>query len=302
MTGDGMGHPTGALAEYAAGSLDPPARSAVETHLAACASCRAALRGWTAVAGATAAPLAAPPAPAALVRAVVSQAALAPQAPPARRRGVGFVAQLLRAELRLVRPAVWLASAVVMACAVWLAVAGGEGAGAAVLSLVAPLVAVAGVAGVYGPQRDPAFEALAITATSPRLVLLARVTLVFAYDLALAVATSMVVRLVAPAVGLVDLVVAWLGPMTLLSALTLLLAMWIGPTVSMTVAGSLWGLRLLTVGVPELAHGWLAAWLRAVWATSPGTVAATLALLAWALVLSRRPMRRRGAWYRPVAW
>jgi hypothetical protein len=171
-----------------------------------------------------------------------------------------------------------------------------------VLSLVAPLVAVAGVAGVYGPQRDPAFEALAITATSPRLVLLARVTLVFAYDLALAVATSMVVRLLAPEVGLVDLVVAWLGPMTLLSALSLLLAMWIGPNVSMTVAGSLWALRLLTVGVPELAHGWLAAWMRAVWATSPGTVAVTLALLAAALMLSRRPIRRRGAWSRPVAW
>jgi hypothetical protein len=252
------------------------------------------------VAAATVAPVAPPPA--SLVGAVVRRAALAPQAPPARRRGVGFAAQLLRAELRLVRPAVWLASAVVMACAVWLAVEGGEGAGAPVLSLVAPLVAVAGVAGVYGPQRDPAFEALAITATSPRLVLLARVTLVFAYDLALAVATSMVVRLVAPEVGLVDLVVAWLGPMTLLSALSLLLAMWIGPNVSMTVAGSLWALRLLTVGVPELAHGWPAAWMRAVWATSPGTVAATLALLAAALLLSRRPIRRRGAWYRPVAW
>jgi hypothetical protein len=112
----------------------------------------------------------------------------------------------------------------------------------------------------------------------------------------------MVVRLVAPEVSLVDLVVAWLGPMTLLSALSLLLAMWIGPNVSMAVAGSLWALRLLTVGVPELAHGWLAAWMRAVWVTSPATVAVTLALLAAALLLSRRPIRRRGAWYRPVAW
>jgi hypothetical protein len=167
---------------------------------------------------------------------------------------------------------------------------------------MAPLVAVAGVAGVYGPQRDPAFEALAITATSPRLVLLARVTLVFAYDLALAVATSMVVRLVAPEVGLVDVVVAWLGPMTLLSALCLLLAMWIGPNVALGVGASLWVLRVATVSVPELAHGWLAAGMRAVWATSPATVAVTLALLAWAVVLSRRPMRRRGSWYRPVAW
>jgi hypothetical protein len=301
MTGDGMGHPTGALAEYAAGALDAPARTAVETHLAACASCRTALRGWTAVATATMATAAAPPASASLVRVVVTRAALAPQDAPARRRGVGFAAQLLRAEMRLVRPAVWVASALVMACAVWLAVEGGQGGGATVLSLIAPLVAVAGVAGVSG-QRDPAFEALAITATSPRLVLLARVTLVFAYDLALAVAASMVVRLVAPEVGLVDVVVAWLGPMTLLSALSLLLAMWITPNVALGVGASLWVLRVATVSVPELAHGWLAAGMRAVWATSPGTVAATLVLLAAAVALSRRPVRRRGSWYRPVAW
>jgi hypothetical protein len=215
---------------------------------------------------------------------------------------VGFAWQLLRAELRLVRRSVWVASALVMACAVWLAVAGGDGGGATALSLIAPLVAVAGVAGVYGPQRDPAFEALAITVTSPRLVLLARVTLVFAYDLALALATSAVVRLIAPEVGLVELIVAWLGPMTLLAALSLLLAMWIGPNVSITVAASLWVLRVATVSVPGLADGWLAAGMRSVWATSPGTVAVTLALLAAAVALSRRPIRRRGAWCRPVAW
>jgi len=303
MTGDGMGHPTGALAEYAAGALDPPARSAVETHLAACASCRAALRGWTAVAGATVAPVAAPPAPAALVRAVVSRAALAPQAPPGRRRGLRFAAQLLRAELRLVRPSVWLASMLVMACAVAAVAVGDHGTAAPVLSLVAPLVAVAGVAGVYGPQRDPAFEALAVTATSPRLVLLARVTLVFGYDLALAVAASAVLKLAAPQVGLVELVIAWLGPMTLLSALSLVLAMWIGPNVAIAVATGLWLLRVGTVvGVPELSDGWLAARMQQVWATSPGTVAVTLALLAAAVALSRRRGRPRDGWYRPVAW
>lgn len=87
-----------------------------------------------------------------------------------------------------------------------------------------------------------------------------------------------------------------------LSALSLLLAMWIGPDVSVTVAASLWVLRVATVSLPDLAHGWLAAGMRTVWATSPGTVAVTLALLAAAVALSRRPIRRRGAWYRPVAW
>src|SRR6266545_1588803 len=224
MSGDGTRHPTDALAEYAAGVLEAPEQATVETHLIACPSCRTALRGWTAVAAATVAPVDAPPSSAPVVRAVLTRAALAPQAPPVRRRGIRFAAQLLRAELRLVHPSVWLASMLVMVCAVAAVAVGGHGAGATVLSLVAPLVAIAGVAGVYGPQRDPAFEALAITVTSPRLVLLARVTLIFGYDLALAVAASAVLRLAAPQVGLVDLVVAWLGPMTLLSALSLVLA------------------------------------------------------------------------------
>ena len=302
MSGDGTRHPTDALAEYAAGVLEAPEQATVETHLIACPSCRTALRGWTAVAAATVAPVDAPPSSAPVVRAVLTRAALAPQAPPVRRRGIRFAAQLLRAELRLVHPSVWLASMLVMVCAVAAVAVGGHGAGATVLSLVAPLVAIAGVAGVYGPQRDPAFEALAITVTSPRLVLLARVTLIFGYDLALAVAASAVLRLAAPQVGLVDLVVAWLGPMTLLSALSLVLAMWIGPNVSMAVATALWLLRAGTVSVPELADGWLAARMQEIWATSPGTVAVTLALLAAAVALSRRRGRPRDGWYRPVAW
>ena len=301
MSTDGTRHPTDALAEYAAGVLDAPEQTTVETHLAGCPSCRAELRGWTAVAAATVAP--APPSSDAVVRAALTRAALAPQAPPAARRGLRFAAQLLRAELRLVRPSVWLASMLVMVCAVAAVAVGDHGAAAPMLSLVAPLVAVAGVAGVYGPQRDPAFEALAATATSPRLVLLARVTLVFGYDLALAIAASVVLKVAAPQVGLVELVIAWLGPMTLLSALSLVLAMWIGPNVAIAVATGLWLLRVGTVvGVPELSDGWLAARMQQVWATSPGTVAVTFALLAAAVALSRRRGRPRDGWYRPVAW
>jgi hypothetical protein len=301
MSGQAGWHCPDALAEYAAGVLAGPERAVVEAHLLDCASCRAALVGWTALAEATAAPVGTSPDPASVVRAALTRAALAPQPPPVPRRRVGFAGELLLAELRLVRPSVWLASALVMACAVALALAGGNGAGRTVLSLVAPLIAVAGVAGVYGPERDPAFEALAVTATSPRVVLLARVTLVFAYDLVLAVAASAVVQVDAPRVGLLDLVTAWLGPMTLLSALSLLLAMWIGLNVALTVAASLWVLRVLTVGIPQLTGGWLTAAMREIWATNPGTVAATLTLLAAALVLSRHHLRPRG-WPGPLRW
>jgi hypothetical protein len=59
--------------------------------------------------------------------------------------------------------------------------------------------------------------------------------------------------------------------------------------------------RVLTVGIPQLTGGWLAAAMREVWATSPGTVAATLALLAAAVVLSRHHLRP-GGWPGPLRW
>jgi hypothetical protein len=140
---------------------------------------------------------------------------------------------------------------------------------------------------------------LAATVTSPRLVLLARVTLVFCYDLALALAASVVMSLVTPRVGLIEMVTAWLGPMTLLLALSLLLAMWIGPNLAIGVAAALWAVRVLTVSVPELADGWLAAWLQAIWATSPGTIAAALVLVLTGVALSGRPLPTRDGPYRP---
>ena len=299
MTAEDVRHCTDALAEYAAGAQPGSARAAVEAHLARCPSCRADLASWTTVAAATVEPLPAPPGPARTVRAALIRSALTPATVPAHPRRVMFAGQLLRAELRLVRPALWVASILVMACAVGLAGGGGDDSFRMLLSLVAPLLAVAGVAAVYGPESDPAFEVLAITPTSPRLVLLARVTLVFGYDLVLSLAASALAPLVAPDVRLVGLVAAWLGPMTLLLALSLVLAMWIGPGWSMAVAGALWALRVVTVSIPGLAEGWLGAGMRQVWATSPSTVAAAVLLMLAAVGLSRRPGRPAGWPSRP---
>ncbi len=280
------GHCADLLPEYAAGSLTGAERDVVRVHLKGCRECRAELASWEAVAGvvAKAAPTLVPPA---AVPGVLHRAALIPQPVPAGRRGVHFGAQLLRAELRLVRPAVWLASLLVLAWTVGVAALAGGVWARTGLSLAVPLVAAAGVAGVYGPHRDPSFEALAATVTSPRLVLIARVTLVFAYDLALALAASAVVHLAAPPVRLVDLVTSWLGPMALLSALSLLLALWIGPNVSVALAMAAWALRVVVL-VPEFRASRLAAWVRDAWATTPGTAVAAIVLLAAALAAARR--------------
>jgi hypothetical protein len=75
---------------------------------------------------------------------MVAAATVGPmQAPPGPVRTV---------RAALVRPAVWAASVLVMACAVGLARGGGDDSFGLLLSLVAPLLAVAGVAAVYGPE------------------------------------------------------------------------------------------------------------------------------------------------------
>src|SRR5690606_23857430 len=76
-------------------------------------------------------------------------------------------------------------------------------AGGDLLALIAPVVAAVGVAGAYRSRLDPAAELVAATATSGRLLLLVRLTLVLGYDLLLALAASAVLAVtVGPGAGL----------------------------------------------------------------------------------------------------
>jgi hypothetical protein len=278
--------------EYVTGALAPAERAQVEAHLAGCAECRADVAAWRALAGGTAP---APPGPELVHRVLLRSALDGP--PPATRRPAWFSLALLRAEARLVRPAVPIASALVMALGVALAAASPHGYAGQVLALVAPVVAALGIAGVYGPRRDPAFEVVAATPTAPALILLARIALVFAYDLVLALAASAVLAVLGGDVGgMFALVDAWLGPMALLSALSLALAVRLGADVAAGVAVVLWSLRVLADGLLA-GNGWAFDAVRLVWSTNAGTVLAAAALTALAVFLAGRgePIRRHSA-------
>jgi hypothetical protein len=216
------------------------------------------------------------------------------------RPGLRFVLELLRGERRLIRRSVLLSSAVVMTIGVLLMVvdAAGPGAwGAGLLAVVAPVAAAGAVAGVAGPSRDPARELLLATPTSPRLVLLARLALVFTYNFALAVLASIVATVLPVGQeGLVFLVFSWLGPMALLSALGLLLAAWVGHEIAMAVVYTCWGLRVL-VATSVVTTGWLEAAVRAIWSTNVGTLLAAAVLTGAAVIVAGRgePGRTLGA-------
>ena len=273
------------LPAYAAGSLSGTDRDRVRAHLAECPRCRADLAAWQVIADA-AAPAGAAPDPARVVRAALTRSAMEGPAGLSRhghpKRRLRHLAALVVAEARLIRPAVPVASALVMALGVAIVLLPATTGGAAlVLSLLAPIVAAAGVAGTY--RSGP--ELVAATPTSGRLLLLIRLALVFGFDLVLGVAASAALG----TTGLHALVGAWLGPMALLSAISLLVAVRFGPDVALGAAVALWTVRVLAVG-----GGWSVPFVVAAWSTNVPVLAVSAAATVLAVVLAGRSEPRSG--------
>ncbi|MCL6431928.1 MAG: zf-HC2 domain-containing protein [Anaerolineae bacterium] len=276
---------------YAAGSLGEEERRAVAAHLAACADCRAELAFWQEVASAVAAEDRLLPAPSPVL---VDRALVGAQ----RRRASPFVRAwvLLAAQVPLVRREIWSASALVMALGCLIAILQGGSASASIIEAVAPVVAAAGLAMLYGPESDPGLELALATPTSPRQVLLARLVVVYGYDLILGVAASVGVLAVVPAGLLGQLILGWLAPMAFLSALALVLSMVIGTGNAITAALMLWlarglasGLRMGTMGPPAAPEAAFVAALQAyagLWQSTGLLFALAAALLAVAVALA----------------
>jgi hypothetical protein len=201
---------------------------------------------------------------------------------------------LIRAQVPLVRRGIWAASAVTMALGVVVALAARDASGAGLLfALVAPVVAAVGVAFVYGPENDPSLELALGTPTSPRLVLLARLTLVFGFDLLVALAATLL--LVAPRgdAAVWPIVSLWLGQMLFLSGLSLVVSLVVGPAAAILGALTLWSTRILAAmppeGAPVRADG--VRLLDAVWQAGPALAVGGAVLIAAAVVYLPRQER-----------
>ncbi len=227
---------------YAAGQLEALERVEMEQHLQACADCRADLELWRAVGSEVAirsSQISSPPG--------LAERALARlHAPSPLNRALLRATSLLRAQAYLVRREMWPASAILMAISTVVTYLLGK---TEVVHFIAPLVAAASLAAIYGPEHDPASELTLATPTSPWKVLLARLTLVHAYNLFLALMASLFLLLLIPPELLGRLILGWLGPMTFLSALALLLSLWIGTGNSIAIAYGLWLVQFPNYGL-----------------------------------------------------
>lgn len=129
---------------------------------------------------------------------------------------------ILRAQMRVVQREIWAASCVVMVLGIMVTMASytaGQNPSSLPFVLVAPLTTAFAISFLYGPTEEPAIEIELSTPVSQRLILLARLTLVFGFNLMIGLIGSLLLSLSGVSTPLWMLVALWLAPMTFLSAL-----------------------------------------------------------------------------------
>jgi hypothetical protein len=228
---------------YVSGALDRDQRRAVEQHLTGCAACCEDLALWAAMAGEIEAADQGITAP----RDLASRALEGARKPRAnahsmlaklRRAGL-----LLRSQIPLVQRELWPASAAVIGLGY---VASLIAAQSGFIYALAPMIAAACVSLIFGPDQDPAFELALSTPTSPRQILLARLALVFGYNLAVVLVATLGLLPVMDTSMLGSLLLAWLAPMTFLSMAALVLSLWVGASNAISITYVAWLIQLFT--------------------------------------------------------
>jgi hypothetical protein len=270
----------------ASGHLSPDEAETLNKHMSGCTECQAEWNFWKELAAEVMAE------DAALMQPVgIDTRALAViHGKSAKWNPFWRGLALLKAQAYLVRRELWPATAGIMALGVIMVILSKQ---AEFLTFLAPLVAAASLAAIYGPQNDPACELAASTPTSPWKVLLSRLTLVSGYNLLLALASSLVLLLVFPADILGGLILSWLGPLTLLSALALMLSLWIGTGNAITISYALWIIQYiqppLMIKDPPALRLWeeFLTGYRQFWQT-PGLLILLAALIILGALLSTR--------------
>jgi len=151
---------------------------------------------------------------------------------------------LLRSQMRVVRTEIWLGSAFVMALGVLVTLA--VDLQTLPFVLIAPMVAAVGVTFLYGPANDPALEIELATAVSPRMLLLARMAVLFGIDLGLGIAGSILLAGLNSQISLWPLINTWLAPMAFLSAFAFFFSLIsFEPLLGIMLSLILWGVQTM---------------------------------------------------------
>ncbi|MEV0973156.1 zf-HC2 domain-containing protein [Microtetraspora glauca] len=293
-----MSHPTDLLAGYAAGVLPGAEGVSVSAHLEACPACAAEVESWRRVGSAVRERAAGVPAPAPALFAAILGRLGHPAAREDTRVAVPrFTAEIGGRPLRralgvlarqraLIGWPVWALSASVLAIGTALAALGPAGFAERVLGTVVPLVAALAVAGACGSDREPIGELVAATPTSPRAVLLARLTLVLGTTVAGSLLVTLALLPLAPGAGMLGLAAAWFGPLVPLSALSFALSVLWRPSAGVGAAMALWVVRVLGA-TGEIDRNVLRV-VEPLWAPDAGVVVGAAVLVGVTVLLAPR--------------
>ncbi len=229
------------LPEYAAGGQDADIRRSIEDHLKICEDCRQDLALWQMVsAGIADANREIRPNPG-LVKNAIRQVQL-------QERKTGKLRQgwlLLRSQIPLVRREIWPASIAIMIIGYIAAILVGK---EAIIQALAPLVASASIAMIFGSENNPAMELMMTTPTSPRQLFLARLAIVFSFNFIISCIVSVCLLPVIPGLDLWPMIMGWLAPMSFLSAMAMFLSIYIGSENAIIATYGAWVLKFLFIG------------------------------------------------------
>lgn len=239
------------LPEYAAGRLPEDLKRAVEAHLPGCEECRQDLALWTVVGGELVAEDHAVKAPVLLAEGALMRVR---SRRPQLKNGFQRTVNLLCSQLALTRRDIWPATVVIMIIGTAMCLVAQKTEG---LAIIAPLVAAACIAVIFNPEQDPAVELTLSTPTPFRQILLARLALVFFFNLLLAMAASLVLGRFIPGTVVSTLVLGWLGPMAFLSTSALMLSVWFGSDHAIVISYATWLAQFIAGNLlknPDLAN------------------------------------------------
>jgi hypothetical protein len=281
---------------YLAGQLNIEDTLELEKHLRGCPACQDELNFWRSLASEIKANASAISAPADLaegaLRRIHSEESLTKNSFVSAKVTTPFLRtiSLLRAQAYLIKREMWPTSAAVMALGVIVALLSNH---VEAVTFIAPMVAAASLAALYGPSYDPAYELTLATPTSAWKILLARLSVVSGYNLLLALLSSLALLLIVPPGLLGMIALGWLAPMAFLSALALLLSLWIGTGNAVIFAYGLWVIQFLQISIVTENWEYSASWnaflttYRSIW-QSPGLLLIlSLVLLGVALLSTR---------------
>lgn len=121
----------------------------------------------------------------------------------------------------VVKREIWIASVLMMliGLAVTIAIYDSESSNLTPIAILAPIIGAIGTALIYDSDLDHVLELESATRTSKQMILLARLTLVYGFNLGLSLLASILLSLIQSDISLLPLINSWFVPMTFLSAL-----------------------------------------------------------------------------------